>query len=111
MRPSKGRKPANGAVIAAARERRTLMLTEVAKLAKAAGYGLDASNLSKLEKGILRYPSLETRLALTRVLGITDAQINAPCEVCGGDWSAACLDHQAAGQQDASAQAGSGAAA
>ena len=87
------RRPVNGAVVARARAERHLTRVQVCDLARAKGYLIDDSNLGKLERGKLRYPGLETRLGLTKALGLTDAEMHAPCEICGEGWSAARLDH------------------
>ena len=92
------RRPINGAVVARARAERRLTRVQVCDLARAKGYLIDDSNLGKLERGKLRYPGLETRLGLTKALGLTDAAMFAPCGTCGEDWSAACLEHPASEQ-------------
>ena len=85
--------------MAAARAERGLSLRQVSERAMAkTGYRIDDSNLAKLERGKLRYPGLEARLALTAVLGLTDKQMFAPCKTCGEDWTAACMDHPAGEQ-------------
>lgn len=92
-RPASDSRPVNGAAVAAARNRRGLTRVEVSQLAAAAGYRLNDSNLSKFETGKTRYPGLEARLAISKVLGLSDAEMHAPCATCGRDWSAACMEH------------------
>lgn len=92
-RPARTSRPINGAAVAAARNGRKLTRVEVSQLAAAAGYRLDDSNLSKIETGKTRYPGLEARLAITKVLSLSNDEMHAPCATCRRDWSAGCLNH------------------
>jgi transcriptional regulator with XRE-family HTH domain len=92
-RPSSTTRPVNGTVLAARRTDLGLTRVQVSDQAAEAGYSLDDSNLSKLENGKTRYPGLETRLAITAVLGLTDDEMHAPCKRYGHNWSPACLNH------------------
>lgn len=94
---SKHARPVNGRVLWQARD--ALGLTQ-AQMAARIGAGDDGpymsdSRLSKIELGKVPRPSFKTRAALVRAYEITAEQLTAPCEICGGGWTAACMDHRA----------------
>lgn len=92
-RPSRHSRAINGRVVYEARKRRSLTPARLAELTLAAGYEVDDSHLSKLELGKIRWPGPRLRDALGQVLQLTEDQMCAPCATCGGQWTAACMDH------------------
>jgi transcriptional regulator with XRE-family HTH domain len=98
-RPSRHTPPINGKVLARARLGKGLTQAQVAAQVKAAGRYMDDSRVSKLEGGNLPYPSPALRPVLARVYGLTEDEMTAPCGTCGGEWSAACMEHDRGARQ------------
>lgn len=100
-KPSKHARPVNGKALFEARAALGLTQAQMAARIHVTDDDpyMDDSRLSKIELGKAPWPSVRMREALTRAYGITDAQLTAPCETCGGDWTAACMDHPAGGER------------
>ena len=94
--------PINGQVLYEVRLELGLTQLEVTALCKKAGYKVADSNISKLERGIIPRPTPRTRAVLLKVLKLTPGRMYAPCGTCGGDWTAACIEHPAGEQREAS---------
>ena len=92
-RPKRPTPPINGEVLYQARQQLGLTQIRVTERTRDAGCEIDDSNLSKLERGITRWPTIRVQQVLGRVYGLTSEQMFAPCATCGEPWSESCMEH------------------
>lgn len=84
----------NGTVLYRARKALGLTAAEIAARILAAGRYMSDSRVSKFERGKAGFPRSAALLAaLSNAYEITEAAMTAPCEICGGPWETACIDH------------------
>lgn len=89
----------NGDVLYQARTRLGLTQGDIEQRTAEQGWRIDNSNLSKMERGLIRWGrpskrrSPRARMVLASVLGITEQELFAPCGTCGQPWSRDCMTH------------------